>query len=66
MQLVDLVLDLFFANDGLTLIILEALENSFMILLHLFLLLLLLLKLQLDEFKLLVANSLVFEGLTLE
>lgn len=50
LQLVDLVLDLFFANDRLTLIILETLENSFMVLLHLILLLLLLLKLQFDEF----------------
>ena len=65
-NLIDLTLDFFFANDRLTLVMLEALQDPFMIDLHLILLLLFLLKLQLYEFKLLIRDSAVLDGLTLE
>ena len=65
-ELINLVLGFLLADDRLPLTVLEALEDSFMVQLHLFLLLLLLVKLQLDELLLLLGDGLVFDGLTLE
>ena len=65
-ELVKLVFGLLLADDGLPLAVLEALEDSFVVELHLVSLLLFLLELQLDELQLLFGDGLILDGLTLE
>ena len=65
-ELVNLVLGLLLADDGLALTVLEAPEDSLVVELHLLLLLLLLFELQLDELVLLLGDGLIFDGLALE
>jgi hypothetical protein len=64
-ELIDLILGLFFANDRLPLIVSKALQNTLMVQFHLLLLLLLLLKLKSHELILLLSNGCIFDALTL-
>ena len=65
-ELIHLVLGFLFANHRFTLTCLEASKDPFMVMFHLFFLLMLLIKLKLNEFKLLLIYSLVFDCLALK
>jgi len=65
-NLIDLILDLFFANDRLALVVAEAFQNALMISLHLFLLLLFLLQLEAHKFVLLLGHGPILYSLTLK
>lgn len=65
-KLIDLVLSLLFSNDGLPLVVSEALQDALMVHLHFLLLLLLLLELQTHEFVLLLGNGGILDSLALE
>ena len=65
-ELIDLVLRLFLANDGLSFGVAEALQDALVIELLLLLLLLLLLELEADELNLLLCNSPIFDSLAFE
>jgi len=64
-ELIDLILNLLFANDRLAFRVLEALHNALVVQLHLFLLLLLLLELKAHELILLLGHGTILDGLTL-
>ena len=65
-ELVDLVLGLFFADDRLPLAITEALQDALMVQFLLLFLLLLLLQLQSHELILLFGDRCIFDSLALE
>ena len=65
-EFIDLVLGLFFTDDGLTGVVLERFEDALMVQLHLLLLLLLLLELQPHELVLLLGHGTIFDSLALQ
>ena len=65
-EFIDLVLGLFFTDDGLTGVVLERFEDALMVQLHLLLLLLLLLELQPHKLVLLLGHSTIFDSLALQ
>ena len=65
-EFIDLVLGLFFTDDGLTGVVLERFEDALMVQLHLLLLLLLLLELQPHELVLLLGHGTILYSLALQ
>ena len=65
-EFIDLVLGLFFTDDGLTGVVLERFEDALMVQLHLLLLLLLLLELQPHELVLLLGHSRILHSLAFQ
>lgn len=65
-KLIDLILSLFLADDGLSLRVSEALEDALVVQLVFFFLLLLLLELQPHELIFLLGNGSIFHGLALQ
>lgn len=65
-KLIDLILSFLLANDTLSLVVSEALQDALMVQLHLLFLLLLLLQLQTNELILLLSDCSILDSLRLE